>query len=380
MSKIWASEQVFLSGDEYFDHLIEDISKARHYITVEMYIFNDDKLGRKIASHLINANKRGVKVQIIVDGVGSMDFFDKLHGIFQKEGITVKIYNPLPFYHPYYGKISFTKKFKVLFARLYRLNKRNHRKIITIDQNIMYAGSFNITAEHTKYHLEKAWKDMGVKVTGDYVKFAVLNFKKTWKLRDYYRYKKQVRGAISINWKQSPLRLNQTIFMKSYFFKNFLQRIQKAEKKVWLMTPYFIPKRKLIRALGNAAKRGVDVRILISQKTDVPFFHWLQFFYFAYLLKKGVKVYQYTDSILHAKNFIIDDYMTIGSTNLNHRSFMHDLEVDLVIQDEDNKKNVEEHFLASTMSQKTITLEVLKQLPLWDRILSRLFFLFKYWF
>jgi cardiolipin synthase len=183
-----------------------------------------------------------------------------------------------------------------------------------------------------------------------------------------------------MNWRSSPLRLNQTIYMKRFFYKNFLQRIQKAEKRIWLMTPYFIPKRRLIRVLGKAAKRGVDVRIIISEKTDVKFFKWLQFFYYVYLVKKGVKVYQYSESVLHAKNYILDDFMTIGSTNLNHRSFIHDLEVDLVIQDEDNKKKIEEHFLASISEQNSITLDTLKQRALWDRMLSRLFFLFKYWF
>ena len=146
------------------------------------------------------------------------------------------------------------------------------------------------------------------------------------------------------------------------------------------MTPYFIPKRRLIRALGKAAKRGIDVRILISQKTDIHVFKWLQYFYFAYLLKNGVKVYQFTESVLHAKNYIIDDFMTIGSTNLNHRSFIHDLEVDLEVQDEHNKKMIEDNFLKSSMYQKSITLEGLRQRPMWDRFLSRLLFIFKYWF
>lgn len=379
MSNFWDSEQLFFDGDEYFDQLIKDIRKAGQYISVEIYMFNDDKLGKKIVAELILAQKRGVKVQIVVDGVGSLSFFDKLFGIFSKEGVVVKVYNPLPLYHPFRGKLTFFKKLKILFGRFLKLNKRNHRKIITIDHNIMYVGSFNITAEHTRYHLETAWKDMGVRVTGNYVKFAVLNFKKIWKLRDYSRFKKQVKKSISLSWRRSPLRLNQTLFMKGYFYKDLLKRVQTADTKIWLMTPYFIPKRRLIRLLGKAAGRGVDVRILISQKTDVSFFHWLQFFYFSYLLKKGIKIYQYTDTVLHAKNFIIDDYMTIGSTNLNHRSFLHDLEFDLVIQDEENKKKIEEHFLASTISQKTITLEDLKQRPLRDRVLSRLLFLFKYW-
>lgn len=380
MPSFWNSEEVFFDGDEYFDRLIKDIDQAQHYITVEMYIFNDDMLGRKLVAHLINAHQRGVKVQIIVDGVGSYLFFIKLYGIFQKKGIMVKMYNPIPFYHPYYGKLSFIRKLQIMSVRLVRLNKRNHRKIVTIDNTIMYTGSFNITAEHTRYHTDKPWKDMGVRVTGDHVRFAVLNFKKNWKLRDYFRYKKQLKRSFNLNWRQSPLRLNHTLFMKRYFYKNFLQKIHKAQNRIWLMTPYFIPKRRLIRALGKAAKRGVDVRILISSRTDVELFRWLQYFYYAYLVTKGAKVYQYTESVLHAKNYIIDDWMTIGSTNLNHRSFMHDLEVDLVIQDEKNQKDVVDHFLVSSESQKAITLEGLKQRPLWDRVLSRLFFLFKYWF
>jgi len=136
----------------------------------------------------------------------------------------------------------------------------------------------------------------------------------------------------------------------------------------------------MIRALGRAAKRGVDVRVLISLNTDVKFFIWLQYFYYPYLLSKGVKIFQYTETVLHAKNYIIDDFMTIGSTNLNHRSFIHDLEVDLVIQEEPNKKKVIDHFIASTLAQNSITLEGLKLRPLWDRALSRFFFFFKYWF
>lgn len=380
MSGIWDSEKIFFDGDSYFESVFKDIDEARNYITLEMYIFSDDPLGKKLSEHLIKAQERGVKVQMVVDGIGSYGFFDKLHAEFLKKGILVKIYNPLPLYHPYYGKLTFIKKMYVFGARVWRLNRRDHRKIITIDNNIMYTGSFNVTVEHTRLHSMKAWKDMGIRVTGEQVKFAVLNFKKIWKLRDYYRFKKQNKDILNFNWRVFPLRLNQTLYMKRYFSKNFLQRIQQAERQILLMTPYFIPKRRLIRLLGKAAQRGVDVRILISRHTDIHFFKWLQFFYYSYLIKKGVKVYQYTDSVLHAKNYIIDDFITIGSTNLNHRSFIHDLEVDLAVQDEDNKKKVVEHFLTLTESQHNITTKELEDRPFLDRLLSRLFFLFKYWF
>lgn len=380
MANFWETEEIFYDGDTYFERLLKDIDEAQSYITIEMYIFNDDILGKKIVAHLIAAQARGVKVQVIVDGIGSFNFANHLQGILQKKGVAVKTYNPLPFYHPYFGKLTIAKRFQILRTRFWRLNSRDHRKIITIDQQIMYTGSFNFTAESTRFHSEKPWKDMGIRVSGSHVKYGVLIFKKIWKLRDFFRYKKQIKAAVNFNWRVSPIRLNQSIFMKSFYHRDFLKKIHRSSERIWFMTPYFIPKRALIRALGKAAKRGVDVRILISLKTDVKFFKWLQYFYYAYLLRKGVKVYQYTDSVLHAKNYIIDDYMTIGSTNLNHRSFMHDLEVDLVVQDEDNKKEVADHFASATSSLKMITLEGLKKRPLWDRILSRLFFLFKYWF
>lgn len=380
MLPTWDSEEIFLDGDAYFERLLLDIDSAQNYITVEMYMFNDDILGRKVAAQLIAAHQRGVKVQIIVDGIGSYSFFSKLHGVFTKQGIKVKMYNPLPFYHPLYGKLNFQKTIEVFTGRINRINKRNHRKIITIDNSILYTGSFNITAEHTRYHHEAAWKDMGVRVSGENVKFAVLNFKKIWKLRDYYRYKRQTKNMKWPNWRHFPLILGSTIFMKRHYYKNFLTRINKSQERIWLMTPYFIPKRRLIRALGNAAKRGVDVRLLISFRTDIIFFNTLQYFYYGYLVGKGVKVFQYTKTVLHAKTYMIDDWITIGSTNLNHRSFMHDLEVDLVLQKDSNKKIIEQNFIESTSDKNSITIEDLNQRPLLDRLLCRLFFLFKYWF
>jgi cardiolipin synthase len=375
----WESEELFFDGDQFFDRLIKDIEAAKETVTVEMYIFNNDLLGKKMAAHLVAAQIRGVKVQVIVDGVGSYNFYEHLSGLFAKRGVTVKTYNPLPFLHPFYGNVTFLRKFQIEILRLLRINNRNHRKIVTIDENIMYTGSFNFTAEHTSFYQGGTWKDMGLRVTGPMVKYAVLNFKRNWRLTDYYRYKKVLKKLPRSNWRHSPLRMNHTLLMKRYFYKNFLNHIHRAQKRIWFVTPYFIPRRRIIRLLGDAAERGVDVRILTTWKTDVKLFRTLQFFYYPYLLSKGVKVFQYSDSVLHAKNYIIDDWMTVGSTNLNHRSLIHDLEVDLVIQEEANKKRVEEHFLELTGKIPVVTGEGLKGRSFGDRIMSRLYFLFRYW-
>lgn len=380
MTNYWDSEEIFLDGDQYFDRLLGDIDRAKELITVEIYIFNDDSLGNKLAMQLIKAHQRGVEIQIVVDGVGSYGFFDRLYGIFIKAGIHVKMFHPLPLYHPLYGKLSLKKKFNAFFTRLWRMNQRNHRKIITIDSQIMFAGSYNFSVEHIEEYKEKKWKDMGVRVEGQNVKMAVLHFKKIWKIRDYFRYRKSIKHLLVTNLKYSPLRLNHSLFMKQFYYRDLLQKINHAHERIWLMTPYFIPKRNLILMLSKAAQRGVDVRILISSKTDVKLFQSLQFFYYPYLATKGVKIFQYVETVLHAKTFIIDDWMTIGTSNLNHRSILHDLEVDLSIQDEKNKTKIVNDFIQSTPPQHEITNENLKLRTVFDKFLARLFFIFKYWF
>ena len=380
MNKYWDKEEIFLDGDQFFDRLLDDIDQAKELITVEVYIFNDDSLGNKLAAHLIKAHQKGVIVQIIVDGIGSYNFFNTLYSLFFAAGIQVKMFHPLPLYHPFYGKLSFKRKIHAFFSRLWRLNQRNHRKIITLDSNIMYAGSFNFSIEHTKDHIQKKWKDMGVRVEGTNVKIALLYFKKIWKFRDYLRYRKIIKPLLTDKLKLSPLRLNHTLFMKRFYYRDFLQKINHAQNRIWLMTPYFIPKRRFIVLLGKAAERGVDVRIVISSKTDIKLFQALQFFYYPYLINKGVKIFKYVETVLHAKTFIIDDWMTIGSSNLNHRSILHDLEVDISIQNQKNKEKIVDDFIQTTPAQIEIKMEHLKQRTVFDKLLARLYFVFKYWF
>lgn len=381
MEEFWQTEDIFFEGDLYFASLLADISRAQQSISMEVYMFSEDRLGHKIQEALIAARERGIHIQIIIDGIGShnlsRDFLEK----FYQAGIRIKVYNPLPFFHPLYGNLKWHKKFAITNKRALRINKRNHRKIFIIDESILYTGSFNISSTHTSDHFELAWKDLGVRVTGDDVKFATLNFKKNWKLRDFYRYKKLLRKKkIHFQWKHFPLRLNQNLLMRNFFYIDLVGRLKKAQDRIWLITPYFIPKRRIIKLLARAAQRGVDVTIIISDKSDVALFQTLQYFYYGYLLKKGVKIYHYTNTVLHAKNFIIDDWMTIGSSNLNHRSFIHDLEVDLLITKEGNKELIVKHFEESLLTADRVTQEVLDQRPWYDKLLGRILFTFKYWF
>lgn len=378
MLSFWKSEDVFLNGDDYFKQVIQDINEARHLVTVEVYIFNDDVLGQRIAQALIGAARRGVTVQLLVDGVGSHHFFQTLYDKFCKEKISIKVFNPLPFLHPYFGSLTTFQKINAFFVRLFRMNSRDHRKIITIDEHILFVGSFNVTAEHTTLLGLNPWKDSAIRVTGAHVGYAVLQFKRLWKLRDFYHYKKKTKPQ-KWNWKTSPLRLNNTLFMRRFFHKDFVKRMKHSQKRIWLMTPYFIPTRSFIKALSKAAERGVDVKILLSSKTDVDLFLNLQTYYYPFLIKSGVQIFLYTESVLHAKTYIFDDWMSIGTSNLNHRSLMHDLEVDLVVQNPENCKIVEEDFKKTIESLAPLTMTFLNEQGFINRTLSAIYFIFRYW-
>ncbi|MCE3012035.1 MAG: phospholipase D-like domain-containing protein, partial [Proteobacteria bacterium] len=175
------------------------------------------------------------------------------------------------------------------------------------------------------------------------------------------------------------IRLNQNFRLRRSLYKDFLKRLKKSKKRIWLVTGYFQPKRSIINSLKAAARQGVDVRILLSTKSDVFYYSLLQTYYHYELLDAGVKIFEFDPSIIHAKNYFIDDWITVGSTNLNYRSFMHDLEVDIRIQHPQNKKLLEKNFQEQESASTPLTFEQLNLRPWWKTIASRLIFLFRYW-
>ncbi len=375
----WETEKLFFEGDDYFGSLLSDMDSATESITMEMYIFEQDQVGELFADKLKHAAKRGIKVQLIVDGVGSYHFFDKFYGELLESGVEVRMYNPLPFYHPTFEDLSLWQKIRLLGVRLWHINKRNHRKITIIDEKILYTGSYNITSDHSARFNKNSWLDAGVRLTGDAVKFAVMYFKRTWKMKEYRTYRKQLKKQYKLNWKRMPLRLNTSIRMRMFMARDLKKRIKTSTSRVWITTPYFIPTRSFIKELARASRRGVDVRLLISAKTDVKIFNFLQYFYYPYLLKNKVKIFRYTARVLHAKNYIIDDWMILGTTNLNHRSLIHDLEVDTVIGNHDNKLMMAKHFTDECASVSVLTLEDLKKENIFTRFITTIIFIFRYW-
>lgn len=358
--------------------MLADIAQAKKSIDLETYIFSGDSLGDTITSALIDAAKRGVKVRVNVDGAGTPVWGGNMTKRLEKSGIETRIFHPFPWrlWHWSRSFVHLPKLLKAIYLLL-KINSRNHRKVIIIDKKIVYVGSFNIS----KCHLSKEqggdyWRDTGVRVVNSDINDLLQSFEAAWnhlpiqeRLRSIFRY---------IN-KNPAFRLNNTRHRRRILHKNLLRRIANAHKRIWITNAYFVPDNFLLKKLREAAELGIDVRILLPHKSDIFVMPWASTAFYFKLLKAGVRIFEYTPSILHAKSLIIDDWMTIGSSNLNQRSLLHDLEVDANITEVEAKNIIEHQFLLDLSQSDEISLENWHKRPWYQRFVGWLVLYMKYW-
>jgi cardiolipin synthase A/B len=367
-----AQEKIFFHGSDYFAALLADIENAKESIELETFIFAFDDLGLKILSALTSAVKRKVRVRLLLDGAGTYDADKKAIRTFEDAGGEARIFHPFP-WNIWQWSRSVVKKSTLLKAiyLLLKMNSRNHRKVCLIDNKIAYVGSFNICQDH----LEDFRRDTGVRIAQ--INFQELSkaFDASWshvrvreRVRDYFR---QVRS-------NPIIRLNNTRHRRRILHKNLLRRIRQCKRRIWITNAYFVPDNMLLRRLRKAAKFGIDVRILLPQKSDVAFMPWASKTFYARLLKAGVHIYEYVPGILHAKTLIIDNWMLIGSSNLNHRSILHDLEVDINIRSPESKKALEQQFLNDLKNSSEVYYEDWKNRPFYQRVIGKLLLYVKY--
>jgi len=370
MAQRWDDESLFFSGDKYFAALLSALSEAKFSIEMESYIFLKGRLGDRVVNELTRAAQRGVKVRLIVDGFGSPTFQSDYLPELRKARVKVKFYRVIPWVlrrlpgdpHSFFPR---------LLARWRQMNRGNHRKFALIDQKVMYVGSFNVSDVHLQeVSGDEAWKDMGVRVSGRDLKYARRAFQRAF------------RGWTALNLPaRSPklLLLNDSFLHKRRTRHQHLYHLKTARERVWLATPYFVPIGSVFRRLVRQARRGVDVRIMLPKKSDIFFMNWISLPLVKELARKGVKVFVYKPRFSHQKLFIADDWMTLGSTNLNHRSFLHDLEMDVVISHEDNKKLLEQNYLRDLNASEPFDRSEWANLPIWQRLLSSVFILLRFW-
>lgn len=368
---------IFSNGDNYFNSLVAEINAAKTSIDLETYIFNPDDLGKKIVDALCRAAKRGVAVKVLVDGAGTPTWSNFANTL-ESASAQTRIFHPFPWrlwqWSRSYVRVPFILKAIYL---LLKINSRNHRKICIIDKKIAYIGSFNIS----KVHLSAAsggdnWRDTAVKVAQ--VDLQELNsaFEAAWQ---HLPIQERIQNIFRQINPDPIIRLNNSRHRRRLLYKNLLDRLSNCQKKIWMMNAYFIPDNFLLKQLKDAAARGIDVRIVLPQKSDVFFMPWASSAFYRSLLKAGVRIFEYQPSMLHTKILILDDWILVGSSNLNHRSLLHDLEVDINIRVPSAKLEVEQQFVEDLKKTQEIQLTEWYQRPVYQRWLGRLILYVKYW-
>ena len=360
----WDHETVFHDPSDYFKSLETDLTHAQTTIDIETYILANDKTGHKILETLAKCAQRGVKVRLLLDGFGSYKWDVENIKKYQNLGIQIKFFHPLPWQRLHFSIFKYLNV-RSFLRGLYKLNSRNHRKVCIIDQKIVYAGGINITAE--------SLRDTGIRILGKEVKFVSNAFHQAWKKWDalsFYTIKSAQNDLV---------KLNDTRKLRKKNYYDLIQRIILSEKRIWLITPYLAPDLALIRALRFAAWSGRDVRMILPHKNDVFMMKWMNHAFYTVLLEAGVKIYEYQSKTLHAKTTLIDHWGTVGSANLNHRSLIHDLEIDIVLTQEYSIKNIEKQFENDFKLCHLIELTAWRKRSIWNRFLEKMILIMRQW-
>jgi len=236
----------------------------------------------------------------------------------------------------------------------------------------------NICKDHLSKELGgNGWRDTSIRLEN--TNFDTMNkaFDSAWSHRTIQERLKDTFHYI----RRDPIfRFNYTWLRRRILYKNLLRKIRQCKQRIWITNAYFVPDNFLLRRLKEAARHGVDVRILLPKKSDVFVMPWASSTFYYSLLKAGVRIFEYLPSNLHAKTLILDNWMLIGSSNLNFRSLLHDLELDVNIRRQETKNELAAEFLEDLKQSKEISIHDLSSHRPWhQRLLGRLVLYMKYW-
>lgn len=341
----WASERLIFSGDDFFDQAFAEAAQAKSTLEVETYIFEQDPIGRRAEDALARAARGGARVRLLVDGIGARAWLGRRSRSFAESGVEVRVYHPLwPFaVRPPRG----SSRARAGFLRL--INRRNHRKTWIIDGRAAYVGSMNVSANHSARVLgARAWQDAAVRVEGDEISLLRAAFDHAWaRARTLDGKNKWIeRLKVAVPKTESLVRLNFTKKLRKRSHQDFLGRVESAKSRVWIANPYLVPSPGFLRALKKARKAGADVKILAPRVSDVFFMRWIATAYYGPLSRAGAEIYEYEPRFLHQKSAIVDGWAAVGTSNLNTRSLLRDLEVDVVLARAENVARLAQEYEA----------------------------------
>ncbi|WP_338758716.1 cardiolipin synthase [Massilia sp. METH4] len=370
--------RLLFDGPQTMAEMMKAIEGAKNHINFETYIFDQDEMGDRFADLLIAKQKAGVTVNVIYDSVGTLltpqSFFDRMRAA----GIHMIAYNPV---NP--AKVR---------GNGWKVNNRDHRKMLIVDGRIGFTGGINISDTYSKSspfrsksrprsEKDVGWRDTHVRIEGPAVQAMQWLFIQHWTGQDA----DDLRDA---DYFPTPVIAGDKLMRvlgsepggRYEIYKAMLLAIQEAKKSIHITCAYFVPDEQTLQALIGAAKRGVDVRIVLPSVSDSGMvFHAGRAFYDR-LLEAGVQIYELKLAVLHAKTMVIDGvWSTVGSANIDRRSFQHNAEVNVIILGGAFGKEMEIAFREDVKNSNQVTLTRWRDRPLLDRMKEFASKVWDYW-
>ncbi len=367
------STRVLVDGEQAYAAMFEAISAARDHINIESYTIEAEGPGQELADLLIDKCARGVHVNMIYDSWGSWQTSGRYFERLRRAGISLCEFNPILPWRNLVNPIAWS------------FNLRDHRKLLIVDGRVAFTGGVNISsvyssgssatpaaAKRTVANSQDPnaahWRDTHVRVEGPVVAHLQQLFLDQWRLQTgrpvtpaYYFPQLNVVGGQRI-----AVAARGAGERRGRFYPALLGAIEEARSRIFITVGYFVPTRRLMRALVSAAQRGVDVRLVLPGFSDVPAAVHAGRSHYGRLLAAGARIFEHCDALLHAKTIVIDSaWSSIGSHNMDWRSFVHNAECNVIVINTGFARHLEQLFDADVVACKEITLEQWRRRSRW---------------
>lgn len=355
---------VLRDGDATYPAMLAAIAAARISISLETYILAADKTGDRFKAALIERARAGVKVRLIYDAVGSFGLPGAWVDDLRAAGCEAIDFNPI-----------------APWRRRFRLSHRDHRKVLVVDNEVAFTGGLNVADDYaSRADGGKGWHDMHCRVTGQIVFDLARMFRRTW-LRAGGEDFPPIRPADATCGRgTSFLRLldNTRRRQRGVMRRTYLHVIHTARESILIQNAYFLPDRGVRRALTRAARRGVDVQVMVPKRSDVRVIEWAGLYVIRKLAANRVKILRWRDTMMHAKTATIDAiWSTIGSYNFDAQSRFSNLEVNVEILDRDTALELTRNFERDLENCEPFDEAVWRELPWWKKGLAWLMYRFR---
>jgi len=372
--------ELLIDGPRTYAAMFAAIARAREYVLVESFIFEEASANNQTLSALLNAAAaRGVKVYALYDAVGSLSTDVKFLDALRAAGISLCAFNPL----------------NPLDERFSGVNQRDHRKIVVVDGALAFAGGVNFSQAYRiassqararglskQKSLEQGWRDTHIALRGTAARELERLFRTTW-------HEAKCAGDVLPTFRQESVGAGNTLVQviastpdddSNEIYATLLSVITYARRSIDVTMAYFVPDDALEKALADAASRGVVVRIILPSYSDFSGVFYAGRAHYDELLKSGVKLYELESAFLHSKSIVVDGvWSSIGSTNFDWRSFVHNNEISVCVIDEGFADEMSRMFGADLAESKQITLAAWKRRGFKERFRELLWLPVQYW-